>query len=52
MECYDISTFQGALAVGSGVSFKEGEPDKGSGDQAVASGHVMSFQKSGASRQL
>jgi len=28
MECYDISTFQGALAVGSGVSFKEGEPDK------------------------
>jgi excinuclease ABC subunit C len=29
MECYDISTFQGALAVGSGVSFREGEPDKG-----------------------
>jgi excinuclease ABC subunit C len=28
MECYDISTFQGALAVGSGVSFKDGEPDK------------------------
>jgi excinuclease ABC subunit C len=28
MECYDISTFQGALAVGSGVSMKEGEPDK------------------------
>jgi excinuclease ABC subunit C len=27
-ECYDISTFQGALAVGSGVSFKDGEPDK------------------------
>jgi excinuclease ABC subunit C len=27
-ECYDISTFQGALAVGSGVSLKEGEPDK------------------------
>jgi excinuclease ABC subunit C len=27
-ECYDISTFQGALAVGSGVSMKEGEPDK------------------------
>ncbi len=29
MECYDISTFQGALAVGSGVSFRDGEPDKG-----------------------
>ena len=28
MECYDISTFQGALAVGSGVSFKDGEPDR------------------------
>ncbi|HET6437299.1 MAG TPA: excinuclease ABC subunit UvrC [Anaeromyxobacter sp.] len=28
MECYDISSFQGALAVGSGVSMKEGEPDK------------------------
>jgi excinuclease ABC subunit C len=28
IECYDISTFQGALAVGSGVSFKDGEPDK------------------------
>jgi excinuclease ABC subunit C len=28
-ECYDISTFQGALAVGSGVSMKDGEPDKG-----------------------
>jgi excinuclease ABC subunit C len=28
MECYDISTFQGAVAVGSGVSFKDGEPDK------------------------
>jgi excinuclease ABC subunit C len=27
-ECYDISTFQGALAVGSGVSFQDGEPDK------------------------
>ena len=29
MECYDISTFQGALAVGSGVSMKDGEADKG-----------------------
>jgi excinuclease ABC subunit C len=29
MECYDISTFQGALAVGSGVSMRDGEPDKG-----------------------
>jgi excinuclease ABC subunit C len=28
MECYDISTFQGALAVGSGVAMKDGEPDK------------------------
>ena len=28
MECYDISTFQGALAVGSGVSMKDGESDK------------------------
>ncbi len=28
MECYDISTFQGALAVGSGVSVRDGEPDK------------------------
>jgi len=28
MECYDISTFQGAIAVGSGVSMKDGEPDK------------------------
>jgi excinuclease ABC subunit C len=28
IECYDISTFQGALAVGSGVSFRDGEPDK------------------------
>jgi excinuclease ABC subunit C len=28
IECYDISTFQGALAVGSGVSFQDGEPDK------------------------
>ena len=28
MECYDISSFQGALAVGSGVSMKDGEPDK------------------------
>ena len=28
MECYDISTFQGALAVGSGVSMKDGEVDK------------------------
>src|SRR5919197_2411984 len=27
-ECYDISTFQGALAVGSGVSMKDGEPAK------------------------
>jgi excinuclease ABC subunit C len=29
MECFDISTFQGALAVGSGVSLRDGEPDKG-----------------------
>jgi excinuclease ABC subunit C len=28
MECYDISTFQGSLAVGSGVSMKDGEADK------------------------
>jgi len=28
MECYDISTFQGAMAVGSGVSMRDGEPDK------------------------
>jgi excinuclease ABC subunit C len=28
MECYDISTFQGALSVGSGVSFRDGEPDR------------------------
>ena len=28
VECYDISTFQGALAVGSGVSMRDGEPDK------------------------
>ena len=28
MECYDISTFQGALAVGSGVSMRDGQPDK------------------------
>ncbi len=28
MECYDISTFQGALAVGSGVSMRDGDPDK------------------------
>jgi len=28
MECYDISTFQGSLAVGSGVSMRDGEPDK------------------------
>jgi excinuclease ABC subunit C len=28
MECYDISTFQGALAVGSGVSMRDGEPDR------------------------
>ncbi|MBS2027288.1 MAG: excinuclease ABC subunit UvrC [Deltaproteobacteria bacterium] len=28
IECYDISLFQGASAVGSGVSFLDGEPDK------------------------
>jgi excinuclease ABC subunit C len=28
MECFDISTFQGALAVGSGVSMRDGEADK------------------------
>ena len=28
MECYDISTFQGALAVGSGVSMRDGEADR------------------------
>jgi excinuclease ABC subunit C len=28
VECYDISTFQGALAVGSGVSMRDGEPDR------------------------
>jgi excinuclease ABC subunit C len=28
MECYDISTFQGSLAVGSGVSMRDGRPDK------------------------
>jgi excinuclease ABC subunit C len=28
IECYDISTFQGALAVGSGVSMRDGEPDR------------------------
>jgi excinuclease ABC subunit C len=28
MECYDISAFQGSVAVGSGVSMKDGEPDK------------------------
>jgi excinuclease ABC subunit C len=28
IECYDISTFQGALAVGSGVSMRDGEADK------------------------
>jgi excinuclease ABC subunit C len=28
MECFDISNFQGAMSVGSGVSFKDGEPDK------------------------
>jgi excinuclease ABC subunit C len=29
IECYDISLFQGASAVGSQVSFYDGEPDKG-----------------------
>ncbi len=28
IECFDISTFQGALAVGSGVSMRDGEPDR------------------------
>jgi excinuclease ABC subunit C len=28
IECFDISNFQGSLAVGSMVSFDEGEPDK------------------------
>jgi excinuclease ABC subunit C len=28
IECYDISTFQGSVAVGSGVSMKDGEPDR------------------------
>jgi excinuclease ABC subunit C len=28
MECFDISTFQGAQAVGSGVSMRDGEPDR------------------------
>jgi excinuclease ABC subunit C len=28
IECFDISTFQGALAVGSGISFRDGEPDR------------------------
>ena len=28
IECYDISLFQGGSAVGSGVSFWDGEPDK------------------------
>src|SRR5512137_114735 len=28
MECFDISTFQGSQAVGSGVSMKDGEPDR------------------------
>jgi len=28
IECFDISTFQGALAVGSCVSLRDGEPDK------------------------
>ena len=30
MECYDISTFQGSMAVGSGVSMRDGEPDRAS----------------------
>jgi excinuclease ABC subunit C len=30
IECYDVSTFQGSMAVGSAVSLKEGEPDKAS----------------------
>lgn len=29
IECYDISNFQGALAVGAMVSFEDGVPDKG-----------------------
>jgi excinuclease ABC subunit C len=29
MECYDVSTFQGSTAVASGVSLRDGEPDKG-----------------------
>ncbi|MBI5070293.1 MAG: excinuclease ABC subunit UvrC [Deltaproteobacteria bacterium] len=28
IECYDISTLQGGMAVGSGVSARDGEPDK------------------------
>ncbi len=28
MECFDISTFQGSMAVGSGVSMRDGEPDR------------------------
>jgi excinuclease ABC subunit C len=28
IECYDISTFQGAVTVASGVSLRDGEPDK------------------------
>src|SRR5919206_4838359 len=28
MECYDISRFRGALAVGGGVSMREGEPER------------------------
>ena len=34
-----------------GAGREEGDPEKGKGDQAVAAGHVMSFQKSGVSRQ-
>jgi excinuclease ABC subunit C len=30
MECYDISSFQGSMAVGSGVSMRDGEPDRAS----------------------
>lgn len=30
IECYDISTHQGALTVGAQVVFRDGEPDKGS----------------------
>ncbi len=29
MECYDISNLQGSYAVGSGVAFTDGRPDKG-----------------------